>query len=68
MQYQPAGFACPFCRAHGAPLQRAKISTAGWIVFAVLLLLCFPLFWIGLLMKETYRVCGSCGSNLGGVG
>lgn len=65
---QPVGFTCPFCRVQGVPQERKKISTGGWVVFAVLLIFCFPLFWIGLLMKDTFRVCSSCGSNLGGVG
>ncbi len=41
-----------------------RISVAGWIVFAVLLLFCFPLFWIGLLIKEEYRSCYECGVRI----
>ena len=40
-----------------------RISTAGWITFAVLLVLFFPLFWIGLLIKEDVRVCQVCNSR-----
>lgn len=65
----PAGvFTCPFCRYQGPPLARSKVSTGGWIMFVVLLLFCFPLFWIGLLMKDHYRVCSGCGTTVGGVG
>jgi hypothetical protein len=34
------------------------------VVFAVMITFCFPLFFIGLLMKERYRVCGDCGRRL----
>lgn len=61
-------FRCPMCGDTGAPLQRDKISTAGWVIFAVLLLFCFPLCFIGLLQKEQYRVCGRCNHNLGKIG
>jgi hypothetical protein len=30
----------------------------------VLVLLFWPLFWIGLLIKENYRVCADCGRTL----
>jgi hypothetical protein len=60
------GFSCPFCGSTGAPITKSRISSAGWVVFVVLLLFCFPLFWIGLLMKEQYRECYECGSRLGG--
>jgi transcription elongation factor Elf1 len=58
------GFACPFCGSSEPPLNRSKISTAGWVVFALLLLLFWPLFWIGLLIKENFRVCAECGKTL----
>lgn len=65
---QPGVFTCPFCRYAGAPLSRSKISTGGWVMFVVMLLFCFPLFWIGFLMKDYYRVCAGCGTTLGGAG
>jgi len=58
-------FKCPYCQSQSPPIQKQKISTAGWILFVVLLLACFPLCWIGLLMKEDYRACSFCGLNLG---
>ena len=60
-----SGFMCPYCHRTATPLVQKKVSTAGWIVLVVLLFLCFPLFWIGLLMKEDYRVCSQCGIKLG---
>lgn len=50
------------------PLEREKISTVGWVLFAVLLIVCLPLCFIGLLQKEKYRVCGRCNHYLGNLG
>jgi hypothetical protein len=70
MAHVPAApmFRCPFCSNTSPPFERQKVSTGGWVVFAVLLLFCFPLFWIGLLMKEKFRVCSHCNSTLPGPG
>ncbi|PYT01659.1 MAG: hypothetical protein DMF63_02085 [Acidobacteria bacterium] len=57
-------FRCPFCQAGTPPIVRSKISTGGWVVFVVLLLFCFPLFWIGLLMTEPIKFCSTCGMRL----
>ena len=64
-QFGNVAFKCPYCQSQSPPLQKQKISTAGWILFVVLLLACFPLCWIGLLMKEDFRSCSFCGLNLG---
>ncbi len=50
---------CPRCANQVFKSER-KVSTTGWIVFAVLLVTFFPLFWIGLLIKEDVRVCQAC--------
>lgn len=54
-------YKCPYCGSLAPPVQHQKISTGGWIVFAIMLVVCFPLFFVGLLMKDTYQVCGQCG-------
>jgi predicted Zn finger-like uncharacterized protein len=59
------GFRCPFCQSAYPPAIKRRISTAGWVIFAVLLIACFPLSIIGLFVKEDYRVCSSCGITLG---
>jgi DNA-directed RNA polymerase subunit RPC12/RpoP len=60
------GFRCPYCGSRQLPQRRSKISAGGWVMFWILLLfLCFPLCWIGLLMKEEYLVCYDCGIKLG---
>ena len=62
---QRAAYKCPYCHSTAAPFTVQKISEAGWIVFAMMILFCFPLFWIGLLMKVDERYCSSCRSRLG---
>ena len=59
------GHSCPRCSSQLMPRFERKISTAGWIVFAVLLVTFFPLFWIGFLIKEDVRVCPVCNLSLG---
>lgn len=54
------GYRCPRCNSTALPVVRKKISDNGWIVFVVMLIFCFPLFWIGLLMRDEYRVCPTC--------
>lgn len=60
-----AAFSCPYCYSTAPPFTIQSISEAGWIVFALMLLVCFPLFWIGLLMKDEKRYCSSCRRLLG---
>jgi RNA polymerase subunit RPABC4/transcription elongation factor Spt4 len=61
---QPANlsqpYRCPHCLSQFLPRVEKRISTAGWITFAVLLVFFFPLFWIGLLIKEDVRICPTC--------
>lgn len=59
------GFECPYCGSAEPPLVRSEISTGGWIVFAVMLVTCFPLFWVGFFIKDEYRQCDECGVRLG---
>lgn len=54
------GYRCPHCGTQNFPRVERKISTAGWIVFAVLLLVFFPFFWIGFLIKEEVKICPVC--------
>jgi len=54
------GYRCPHCQTTELPVLGQRISTAGWIVFFSLLIFCFPLCFIGLFIKEDYRICGWC--------
>jgi hypothetical protein len=62
------GFRCPFCRTRRPPYQGRRVSTGGWILFAVLSLSCVGLLfsWVGLLLTEEYTICDECGVALGG--
>jgi RNA polymerase subunit RPABC4/transcription elongation factor Spt4 len=54
------GYHCPRCAAQVMPRVERKVSTTGWIVFAVLMVVFFPIFWIGLLIKEDVKICPVC--------
>lgn len=54
------GYHCPRCASQMMPKIIKRISTGGWITFAVLMVMFFPLFWIGLLIKEEVRLCPVC--------
>jgi|SRR6185369_8823026 len=58
-------YLCPHCMNRFPPKYERRISTTGWIVFAVLLVTFFPLFWIGLLIKEDVWACQACNARLG---
>jgi RNA polymerase subunit RPABC4/transcription elongation factor Spt4 len=68
VQQQPQnmayGYRCPNCSSQLMPRVVKRISTAGWIIFAVLMVVFFPLFWIGLLIKEEVRLCPACNSRV----
>ena len=55
---------CPNCRTQVIPRPKRKISQAGWIVFAVLLVSIPPLFWIGLCIREDRKACPICSTML----
>ncbi|MGH9942659.1 MAG: LITAF-like zinc ribbon domain-containing protein, partial [Pyrinomonadaceae bacterium] len=54
------GYRCPHCQSAELPVVARKISTAGWIVFFSLLIICFPLCFAGLFIKDEYRMCPWC--------
>jgi hypothetical protein len=56
----PAHFRCPHCQSTAPPVIAKRIGTAGWVVFFTLLIACFPLCFIGLFIKEEYRMCSWC--------
>lgn len=63
-QLSATHFRCPYCGTDAPPIVARRISTGGWIVFAAMLIVCFPLFFIGLLIKEEYRQCSFCRASL----
>ena len=58
------GYRCPRCSTQLLPQVTKKISSAGWIVFAVLLVAFFPLFWLGFFIKEEVSICPVCNVQL----
>jgi DNA-directed RNA polymerase subunit M/transcription elongation factor TFIIS len=53
-------FVCPYCQTTHPPIWKSEVSPIGWIVFAVLLVTtCFGCF-IGLFIRDRYRVCSQC--------
>ena len=59
-----AGYRCPRCGTQNLPYLKRQISTAGWITFAVLLVMTGIFFWVGLLIKEDVQVCSVCGLRI----
>jgi hypothetical protein len=53
-------YRCPHCGTSYLPILDRRISTAGWITFALLLVFTIIFFWIGLLIKEEVPVCPVC--------
>jgi hypothetical protein len=58
--HAPAHYRCPHCQSTAPPVVAKRIGTAGWVVFFTLLIACFPLCFIGLFIKEEYRMCSWC--------
>jgi hypothetical protein len=61
----PVTSKCPICGHEGMPLLvKNKLSTGGWIFFAVMLVCCFPLCWLPFVIdgcKEDEWKCAGCG-------
>ncbi|NOT49117.1 MAG: LITAF-like zinc ribbon domain-containing protein [Acidobacteria bacterium] len=64
-QYMASNYRCPNCGTTVLPVIERRISTAGWITFALLLVFTFVFFWVGLLMKQNVSVCPVCRATLG---
>lgn len=55
-----SSYRCPYCNSPYPPLSNRRISSGGWITFAVLVAIFFPIAWVGLLMQENYLRCSQC--------
>jgi hypothetical protein len=51
---------CRECGYIGEPAVGSKVSAGGWVTLVVLVFLCLPLFWVGLLLREQYPICPRC--------
>ncbi len=59
------GFRCPYCESTKLPRVTKQMSQSSQTWLIVLILFCFPLFWIPLMWKEDVRKCVDCGMKLG---
>lgn len=59
-----AKFHCPYCSTTTPPVEKSNISQGGWILFVVFLVVCFPVCFLGLLIREKHKYCASCGMKL----
>jgi hypothetical protein len=53
-------YRCPHCGTNYLPIIERRVSSAGWLTFALLLVFTLVFFWIGLLMKEDVSICPVC--------
>jgi hypothetical protein len=59
-------YQCPRCGSVVPPITKRRVSKGGWAAFVILLILFFPLCWVGLVFqRESYQVCGHCNCELG---
>ena len=62
-------FKCPYCSSEAPPImQKSGLNSTGLILLIVLVVFCFPLFWLPLVMdgmKEEVRKCSGCGNKIG---
>lgn len=59
------GFCCPYCHTNQPPIWKSEVSQIGWIVFAVLLVTTCVCCFIGLFIRDRYRICSQCKIRLG---
>lgn len=56
---------CPNCNSRAPALVKSEVSTVGWIIFAILLMTTVVFCWIGVLIRDKYRICSYCKIRLG---
>ena len=62
---QLAVYTCRSCGTTGPTMIRSRVSTGGWIVFAILFLTCALLSFIPIIsMRESFPACGRCRRQL----
>ena len=60
-----AGFCCPYCQTRRPPIWKSEVSQVGWIVFAILLVTTCVFCFVGLFIRDKYRICSQCRIRLG---
>ncbi len=54
------GFCCPYCQTTRPPIWKSEVSQIGWIVFAILLMTTCVFCFVGLFIRDRYRICSQC--------
>lgn len=54
------GFRCPYCGTTHPPVWRSEVSQLGWVIFAILLVTTCVFCFVGLFVRNRYRVCSQC--------
>lgn len=57
---QQTAFCCPYCHSVRPPIWKSEVSQIGWIIFAVLLVTTCVFCFIGLFIRDRYRICSQC--------
>ena len=57
-------FRCPYCGCNYPPGTYKKISAGGWMMFVVLLFVCFLFSPLAMLITDHHRYCRGCGMRL----
>lgn len=67
-QYVAIGYSstwtCPTCGLPQAKKISSKVTVVGWIVFCAVLVIFFPLCWVGLLIREPVLRCQRCRNTI----
>lgn len=69
LSFQTGEYRCPFCGTSIYPIIENRISRAGWLIFALLIVcvITIELCWLGLLLRENVVKCPVCNRNLQGL-
>lgn len=52
-------YSCPYCGTTHPPTWKSEVSQLGWIVFVILLMTTCFLCFIGLFIRDRFRVCSN---------
>jgi len=61
-------YRCPFCGTSVKPIIQSKVSTAGWVIFFLLIffIITIEICWLGLFIRQNVVTCPMCSRNLKG--
>mmetsp|Transcript_7772 Transcript_7772/g.12814 ORF Transcript_7772/g.12814 Transcript_7772/m.12814 type:complete len:174 (+) Transcript_7772:35-556(+) len=68
LKSQPCSVTCPYCQHTGLTKTNQQCGECTWISAILLLLFCFPLFWVPFVCPSCYdteHFCRNCGKVVG---